>query len=65
MSRSIPFDTKEKCEECGVVGSFDFMGDYLCDQCARQYIDSELDEHEDNEFCPCEVCVCYDEEEEE
>ena len=34
MSRMVPFDEKAKCESCGKVGAFDFMGDLLCGDCA-------------------------------
>lgn len=34
MSRLVPFEPDEKCESCGVLGAFDFMGDLLCSKCA-------------------------------
>jgi hypothetical protein len=34
MNRDIPFDADVKCEQCGKPGSFDFMGDVLCGDCA-------------------------------
>lgn len=33
--------TAAKCDGCGAVGAFDFMGDYLCAECARKAIPSE------------------------
>ncbi len=33
MSREIPFDIDEKCDECGAQGAYDFMGDCLCPKC--------------------------------
>ena len=33
MSRDVPFDPDTKCDNCGVVGAFDFMGDYFCSGC--------------------------------
>jgi hypothetical protein len=33
MDRSIPFDPNGKCDNCGALGVFDFMGDYICQQC--------------------------------
>ncbi len=33
MSRNVPFDKSAKCDECGAVGAFDFMGDYYCPKC--------------------------------
>ena len=35
-----------KCDNCGKVGAFDFMGDYLCPKCANKVIDKE----------PCNRC---------
>lgn len=32
--REVPYDPKLKCDNCGNVGAFDFMGDYFCDVCA-------------------------------
>lgn len=58
MSKTIPFDTGQPCDECGVKGSFDFYGDFLCQECTRQYVDKK-DEYEYNEeYCPCEECKC-------
>lgn len=34
MNRNIPFDANAKCESCGVLGAYDFMGDELCHKCA-------------------------------
>lgn len=60
MSRIIPFDTSQKCDECGIRGAFDYSGDFLCERCSRQYIDSniEYDEELDDEYCPCTDCKC-------
>ena len=33
MSRDIPYSPTEKCDACGKIGAFDFMGDFLCDKC--------------------------------
>lgn len=35
-SREVPFDKDEKCDLCGAVGAFDFMGDLLCPACAEK-----------------------------
>lgn len=32
--RTVPFDAKQKCDNCDAIGAFDFMGDYLCNKCA-------------------------------
>lgn len=36
MSRSVPFDIDEKCDRCGAVGAWDFMGDMLCQTCLEK-----------------------------
>tara|TARA_R110000868_G_C10429059_1_gene724117 strand:- start:258 stop:482 length:225 start_codon:yes stop_codon:yes gene_type:complete len=46
MSRIVPFDEKEVCDECGAVGAFDFMGDFLCGSCASVAID-EQEKHDE------------------
>lgn len=33
MSREIPFEPDERCDCCGALGAFDFMGDFLCPNC--------------------------------
>lgn len=33
MGRDIPFDPDLVCDECGKLGAYDFMGDYLCSEC--------------------------------
>lgn len=39
--RDIPFDPEALCEECGVKGAYDFMGDVLCIHCASPITDGE------------------------
>jgi hypothetical protein len=34
MSRDVPFEPDVPCEACGKRGSYDFMGDSLCGECA-------------------------------
>lgn len=34
MSRDVPFDAEGKCDFCGASGSFDFLGDRYCPDCA-------------------------------
>lgn len=60
MSKIIPFDTSERCDECGVKGVFDYCGDFLCERCSRQYIDDVVyeEELEDEDYCPCTDCKC-------
>jgi len=36
MSREVPFCKDEPCDECGKVGVYDFMGDYLCPECTQK-----------------------------
>jgi len=36
MNREVPFDKDAKCDVCGSRGAYDFMGDYLCGQCAQR-----------------------------
>jgi hypothetical protein len=33
MDRNVPFDPNHKCDICGKMGAYDFMGDYICDEC--------------------------------
>ncbi|HAQ03059.1 TPA: hypothetical protein DCQ22_04165 [Candidatus Nomurabacteria bacterium] len=33
MSRDVPFDPEAVCDGCGRRGSFDFMGDFFCQDC--------------------------------
>lgn len=35
MDREIPFEKDAKCDVCGKMGAFDFMGDYICERCLR------------------------------
>ena len=32
--RTMPFEPDSRCECCGAMGAFDFMGDLLCARCA-------------------------------
>ena len=32
--RSVPFEAETPCDNCGAIGSFDFMGDFLCVECS-------------------------------
>jgi uncharacterized Zn ribbon protein len=41
MSREVPFDPVAVCDDCGAKGAYDFMGDYLCPECASKCIESE------------------------
>lgn len=36
MSREIPFDKNAVCDSCGALGAFDYMGDYICPECAKK-----------------------------
>jgi hypothetical protein len=33
MDREIPYNENAECDLCGHIGAYDFMGDYLCDEC--------------------------------
>ncbi len=48
MSRDVPYDENEKCDICGKEGAFDFMGDFLCENCLESI----------KEATPCEICGC-------
>ena len=50
---NVPFEVDKKCDDCGKLGAFDFMGDYLCSECADKYID-----HEPCNRCGHEPCIC-------
>jgi len=43
MSREVPFDEAAKCDECGKIGAYDFMGDLLCPECAEKILKPEPD----------------------
>lgn len=49
MSRDIPFDNNVACDDCGKIGSYDFMGDYLCTECFVKYMESESFDNESEE----------------
>lgn len=34
MGREVPYDLEDKCDICGKLGAYDFMGDYICPECA-------------------------------
>ena len=36
MSREVPYDTKAICDDCGKEGAFDFMGDFICEECLKK-----------------------------
>jgi len=38
MGREVPFKKTAICDECGETGAYDFMGDYLCQDCADSAI---------------------------
>ena len=54
MSRDIFFDENEKCDLCGKDGAFDFMGDFICEDCLKKvpkdedgyFIDKEIEAKE-------------------
>ena len=51
MSRSVPFDSEEKCDFCDNVGAYDFMGDFLCIACYQEMVEGQdADPFDDAEF---------------
>lgn len=34
--RTVQWDADEKCDACGQLGAYDFMGDYICDKCIEK-----------------------------
>jgi hypothetical protein len=34
MSRDVPYEDDAICDICGKKGAFDFMGDYICENCS-------------------------------
>lgn len=49
MDRTIPYDENAICDDCGHKGAYDFMGDFLCDECTAKAFDD----------CACgEDCGC-------
>ena len=48
MSRDIPYDPELQCDNCGAIGAYDFMGEYLCENCIDFHIeeDYELDKED-------------------
>ncbi len=43
MGREVPFNSDQRCDDCGVLGAYDFMGDYICQTCADKALDDEVD----------------------
>ena len=35
--RTVPYEENTKCDICGKLGVFDFMGDYICQECIDKY----------------------------
>lgn len=52
--RTVPFDEKAKCDDCGKVGAYDFMGDLLCPECTEK----AMGEPEPCNRCGCNPCEC-------
>ena len=53
MSRDVPYDEDEICDQCGSKGGYDFMGDILCPECASKVIPIEPCNR-----CGHDVCIC-------
>jgi hypothetical protein len=43
-AREIPFNENETCDYCGAIGAYDFMGDFLCENCTDEYLE-EMDDN--------------------
>ena len=43
MGKDVPFEKSAKCDECGKIGAYDFMGDLFCPECAEKIIEPEPD----------------------
>lgn len=55
MSRDVPFDREAICDECGKIGAYDFMGDYLCSECSSKMLKPEYEPTNNNESKQIEV----------
>ena len=57
MPREFKFNDREKCDNCGTLGAFDFMGDYFCNDCiiACKKCDSifikDLEKNKEQKLC--------------
>ena len=49
MSRDIPYDPELQCDNCDTIGAYDFMGDYLCENCMDFHVEEEYVYDEDDE----------------
>ena len=47
MDRTYPFDPLERCDECGCLGAFDFMGDCYCAKCLQEFGEDLEDEYDE------------------
>ena len=50
--RAVPFEEEAICDACGKRGAYDFMGDYLCPECASKTISGPCHR------CGCKPCIC-------
>lgn len=48
MSRSVLFDESEKCDRCGEQGAYDFLGDFLCQNC--------FSDNDEDSPALCDIC---------
>lgn len=39
--KRVPFEDEAICDECGAVGAYNFMGDYLCPKCTGEALKEE------------------------
>ncbi len=44
MMRQVPFNEWTHCDECGRLGAYDYMGDYLCEDCMKPYLNKDYNE---------------------
>jgi hypothetical protein len=52
--RAVPFDPNAICDDCGMKGAYDFIGDLLCAKCAEK----ALGKSEPCNRCGCKPCRC-------
>jgi hypothetical protein len=57
MGREVPFDKTATCDGCGVIGAFDFCGDFYCDGCFVERIEGHKVMMEINTYPVIELMV--------
>lgn len=44
MNREVPYNKNSYCDMCHKQGAYDFMGDFVCDDCLKIYQDLNKDD---------------------